>query len=52
MTSGLDGKHSLDKIVIDDANQTDKVKIEDAINNQFVSIGEKLLIVLRAVMNN
>ena len=32
---------SVDKIVIDYTNQTDKVKIADAFNNHFVSIGEK-----------
>ena len=45
-----DKTYSVDKIVIDDTNQTDKVKIADAFNNHFVSIGEKLPIVLRAVM--
>ena len=33
---------SVDKIVIDDTNQTDKAKIADAFNNHFVSIGEKI----------
>ena len=33
---------SIDKIVIDDTNQTDKAKIADAFNNHFVSIGEKI----------
>ena len=32
----------VDKIVIDDTNQTDKAKIADAFNNHFVSIGEKI----------
>ena len=42
---------SVDKIVIDDTNQTDKAKIADAFNNHFVSIGENIPIVLRAVIN-
>ena len=33
---------SVDKIVVDDTNQTDKAKIADAFNNHFVSIGEKI----------
>ena len=33
---------SIDKIVVDDTNQTDKAKIADAFNNDFVSIGEKI----------
>ena len=33
---------SIDKIVVDDTNQTDKAKIADAFNNHFVSIGEKI----------
>ena len=33
---------SVDKIVIDDTNQTDKAKITDVFNNHFVSIGEKI----------
>ena len=33
---------SVDKIVIDDTNQTDKAKIADAFNNHFVSIRTKI----------
>ena len=33
---------SIDKIVVDDTNQTDKAKIADAFNNHFVSIGVKI----------
>ena len=33
---------SVDKIVIDGTNQSDKAKIADAFNNHFVSIGEKI----------
>ena len=33
---------SVDKIVIDDPNQTDKAKIAGAFNNHFVSFGEKI----------
>ena len=33
---------SVDKIVVDDTNQTDKAKIADAFNNHFASIGEKI----------
>ena len=33
---------SVDEIVVDDTNQTDKEEIADAFNNHFVSIGEKI----------
>ena len=33
---------SVDKIVIDVTNETDKAKIADAVNNRFVSIREKI----------
>ena len=33
---------SVDKIVVDDTNQTGKAKIADAFNNHFVFIGEKI----------
>ena len=36
-----DKTFSVDKIVIDDTNETYKAKIADAFNNHFVSIGEK-----------
>ena len=41
-TGQNDNTGSVDKIIIDDTNRTDKAKIADALNNHFVSIGEKI----------
>ena len=38
----IDKTCSVDNIVIDDPNQTDKAKIADPFNNHFASIGEKI----------